>query len=164
MLANDWKAIESKLTKEAKKFLQDAYGLSLECPVLVNGRLKRSNGRFVYQPSTKRPMKIEIAKDYIQYHDWGLVIETLKHECIHYALFMLGKPFKDGHPLFESEIEKHGSHSTGVVKFKGKVVVYACPSCKYEWKRKRKYPRNGEGYICKNCDMQIQYMGERIIL
>ena len=163
MVITDWKAVERKLTKDAQKFLQEAYGLTLECPVEVNGRLKSKNGRFVYSRRIKRPVKIEISKNYIQYQDWKIVIETLKHECIHYALYMLDKPFHDGHPLFEAEIQKHDSHSTGVIRYKGKVVTYECPSCKHEWRRKKKYPNNGAGYQCAKCKVQIVYTGEKIV-
>ena len=160
----DWKAVERKLNNMAKKFVKEAYGIELVIPVRVNGRLKSAHGMFRYYANTKKkhPLFIDISKTYIEYQDWKLVESTLKHECIHYALYMLGKPFKDGHPVFEGEIVKHGSHSTQTVPYRGKVVVYGCPKCKQEWQKKRKYPNNGKGYRCPECKEQIVFLGERI--
>jgi SprT-like protein len=163
MKVANWKAFEKKLENEARKFLMEAYGLELTVPVQVNGRLKSTYGRFVYYRSPKRPKLIEVGKNYIEHQDWKTIKETLIHECIHYALFVLGKPHNDGHPVFEAEIQKHGSHSTGTVAYRGKVVQYGCPKCKSVFSRKRRYPRNGAGYYCKKCKVDIVYLGEKFI-
>lgn len=106
MNIQDWNAMQRKLTSEAKSFLLDAYGIELNIPVLVNGRLKRRYGQFVYNQFTQQPIKIEIGKNYITHQDWEAIRETLLHECIHYALFTLGKPFNDGDDVFEAELKK----------------------------------------------------------
>ncbi|PEA25899.1 sprT domain-containing protein [Bacillus cereus] len=163
MNIQDWNAMQRKLTSEAKRFLLEAYGIELNIPVLVNGRLKRRYGQFVYNQITQQPLKIEIGKNYITHQDWETIRETLLHECIHYALFTLGKPFDDGEPLFEAELKKHGSHSTGTVKYRGKVVEYGCPRCNAIFRRKKRYPRNGAGYQCSTCKVDIKFLGEKVV-
>lgn len=161
----DWKAMERKLESDAREFLLEAYGLELKIPVVVNSRLKSTYGRFIHRDirNTRQSLRIEMGKNYIEHQEWQTIYETLKHECIHYALYELGKPYKDGHPLFESELKKHGSHSTGTVAYRGKVVQYGCPCCNKVWSKRKKYPRNGAGYRCPKCKEQIKFLGEKII-
>jgi SprT-like protein len=165
MKITDWKSIERKLTNEAKKFLIDAYGIQLDIPVRVNGRLKSTHGVFKHKSSRKESMSIEIGKTYIENHPWETVYSTLKHECIHYYLYERDLPYKDGHPYFENELKKHGSHSTGTVRYKGKVVEYVCTAdgCKTTYRKKKRYPRNGQGYRSGCCKAPIKFVGEKII-
>ncbi|MFJ8247342.1 SprT-like domain-containing protein [Peribacillus asahii] len=162
MKVNSWLMMGFKLEQEARKFLKEAYNLELEVPVLINGRLKSTYGRFVHNRVQKRPVKIEISKNYIEHQEFETVRETLLHECIHYALYMKGLPYKDGHPVFEAELKKWGSHSTGTVKYHGKVVQYACPSCGYTYNKKKRYPRN-RAYHSGCCNKPIKFIGEKIV-
>lgn len=163
MNVTSWAHMKERLTIEAEKFLKEAYGLDLNIPIEINNRLKSTFGRFRYNGTHRIPLKIEIGKNYIEHQEWKIIKETLIHECIHYALFVLGKPHKDGHPVFEAEIQKHGSHSTGVIRYKGKVVQYGCPSCNAVFNRKKRYPRNGAGYQCSQCKEQIVFLGEACV-
>lgn len=144
------------LEKIARDFLKKEYGLSLDIPVKVNGRIKNVNGRYMVNK------KIEISKTYIQFQDWKIIKETLIHECIHYALHTLGKPFGDGDEYFENELIKHGSHSTNTIKYKGKVFVYTCENCGTTWEKKRKLSKN-KTWCCSGCHNSIKYLGEKII-
>jgi SprT-like protein len=163
MKVASWSAMRIRLEEEARKFLMEAYGLELTVPVEVNGRLKSTYGRFVYQPRGRQPLRIEMGKNYIEHQEWKTIYETLKHECIHYALFVLGKPHRDGHPVFEAELQKHDSHSTGTVQYRGKVVQYGCPCCNAVFTKKRRYKNNGLGYRCRKCQEQIVFLGEKVI-
>jgi predicted SprT family Zn-dependent metalloprotease len=71
-------------------------------------------------------------------------------------------PHHDGHPVFEAELKKWGSHSTGTVAYHGKVVQYGCPCCKNVMNRKKRIPRNKK-YICVECKEPIVFLGEKII-
>lgn len=157
-----WSAVRRTLEVEANKFLQKAYGLNLEVPLVINSRLKSTFGRFIYNATHRTPMRIEISKNYIENQAWSTVLETLVHECIHYALFVQNLPHRDGNPVFEAELKKWGSHSTGTVKYKGKVVVYGCPACEAKFHKKRRYPKNRQ-YISRCCKMPIQFLGEKIV-
>jgi SprT-like protein len=159
----DWKAVERRLIMEARNFLKNAYNLELNIPVRVNGRLRSTYGRFICHPTGRIPIAIEMSKNYIKHQDWKTVYETLIHECIHYALFVMNKPYNDGHPVFEREIQKHGSHSTGTIEYRGKVQQYGCPSCDKVFNRSRKLAHNGKYHHCSKCNVRIIYLGEKII-
>lgn len=163
MHVTSWQAVQVKLEREARKFLQEAYGLELKIPVELNGRLKNKFGRFRYYARTLQPISIELSKNYVEYQDEETVMQTLKHECIHYALFTLRRPHTDGHPIFEGELAKHGSHSTGTVEYRGKGVRYECVRCGIHFDRKRRLKGNGFGYTCSVCKSRIKFVGEIII-
>lgn len=165
MKVTDWNTMKLVLEKNAREFLMDAYGLELKIPVLINSRLKSKNGVFWHRTNRKESLRIEISKTYIEHQEWKTVLSTLKHECIHYALYEMDKPYEDGTPTFEAEIVKHGSHSTGTVAYKGKVVQYACTAdgCKTVYQKKKRYPRDGKGYRSGCCKAPIKNVGETIV-
>lgn len=154
--------IEQAVTEYARKFLKSAYDMDLEIPIVINGRLKSVFARFIWRKSDKKPLRLEFSKNYIMYHEPIKILETIKHECIHYALFVKGLPFRDGDSYFEKELVKHGSHSTGTSKYKGKVVVYACPNCDTTYNRKKRYAKN-KIYYSHCCKEEILCLGEKII-
>jgi len=162
----EWSDIKFKLEMVAIKFLKENYDLKLEVPIVLNGRLKSKFGRFIHAPHNSKnriSYSIEISKNYIEYQTWENVISTLKHELIHYALYELGKPYRDGEKIFESELAKHGSHSTGTLEFKGEMNIYKCKGCGLEYRRVRKYPNNAKGYTCGDCGSEIYYDGRKLV-
>lgn len=152
----------AQIVEYASRFLKEAYNMELEIPIVINGRLKSSFGRFIWRKSDKKPLRLEFSKNYIMHHEPIKILGTIKHECIHYALFVKGLPFRDGDDYFEKELIKHGSHSTGTSEYKGKVVVYGCPDCETTYNRRRKYPKN-KRYLSHCCKSVIVYLGEKII-
>lgn len=154
--------VQKKIELHAKEFLQQAYGLELLIPVKINSRLKSSYGRFTYERINRTPVHIEIGKNYIDHQDWDTILSTLIHECIHYALFIQNLPFNDGHPVFEAELKKWGSHSTGTVKYKGRVVEYGCSCCNAVYSKKKKYPA-GKRYLSGCCRKPIVFLGEKVV-
>ncbi|MEX3625076.1 SprT-like domain-containing protein [Viridibacillus arvi] len=162
MKFTSWEDVQKTLEVEATEFLDRAYGIELDIPIVINSRLKSTYGCFKFKPKTREPLRIEIGKNYIENQKWETVIETLIHECIHYALYVQNLPYRDGHPLFEAELKKHGSHSTGTVKYHGKVVQYDCPSCGKVYQKKKRYPRN-QTYKSGCCRQPIRFIGEKIV-
>ncbi|EPC8411117.1 sprT domain-containing protein [Bacillus cereus] len=160
----EWGDIKFKLEMVAIKFLKENYDMRLGIPIVLNGRIKRTFGRFIHAPHNAKNRvshRIEMSKNYIEHQTWENVISTLKHELIHYALYELGKPYRDGEELFESELAKHGSHSSGTLIFKGELNVYKCKGgCGVEYRRVRKYPNNAERYTCGLCGSGIYYDGK----
>ncbi len=154
--------IEHMLTVEARRFLKEAYGFDLAIPVIVNSRLKSTYGRFLHYVNMKQSLRIEIGKNYIENQPWNIVLETLVHESIHYYLYEMDLPYRDGQAVFEAELRKHGSHSTGTIKYKGKVVQYRCPSCGRIMNKKKRYPRNRR-YQSGCCKAIIEFVGEKVI-
>lgn len=163
MKVNDWMVMQKKLENYARGFLMQAYGMELRIPVQVNGRLKSKNGVFWHTSTRKESLRIEISKNYIEHQEWETVLSTVRHECIHYALYELDRNYKDGQADFENELVKHKSHSTKTIAYKGKVESYGCPCCSRVWNKKRKYPRNGVGYKCPKCKEQIKYLGQKVV-
>lgn len=160
----DWKAIERKLRLEARIFLKEAYNFELAIPIQVNGRIKSTYGRFMHKATIKQSLRIEMSKNYIEHQEWNTIRETLIHECIHYALYERDLPYKDGEFYFENELRKHGSHSTGMVKYKGKVIEYACTGegCGEVFHVKKRYPKN-KTYITRCCNAPIKFTGEKMV-
>lgn len=120
----------------SKKFLKEAYGLELTIPIVINGRLSSCEGYFAYnrRNNKRTPLRIEFSERYLALSmldaEDGIlsVIQLVKHELIHYACFMLNKPFSDGDEYFENELLKHGSSASGTTR---KSLVKACNSISY---------------------------------
>jgi SprT-like protein len=165
MLVDDWKAMERKIENTARRFLKEAYGFELAIPVKVNGRMKSKHGCFWSKRGRKESVRIDIAKVYIENQDWETIYSTIKHECIHYVCYEMDKPYNDGDDYFESELKKHGSHSTRTVPYRGKVVEYVCTAdgCSTVYQKKKKYPRNGKGYTSGCCKAPIKFNGEKVL-
>lgn len=148
-----------------RKFLMDNYNIELDIPVLINSRLSRRLGQFVSSLNTttgvSKALRIEFSKKYLENGRLEDIISTIKHECIHYALYSLNKPYKDGEPLFESELRKHGSHSTGTTRLQleRNVNVYKC-SCQ-EHVTLKALKNNGAYHTCKVCSSYLKYLGKR---
>lgn len=134
--------LEKQLEEYAEAFLQHEYNLDLEIPIKINGRLSRSLGRFKY--NMNGAIVIEIAKRMVEHYTVDEILDTLKHELVHYALFKLGKPHRDGHHVFENELKKLGISSTNTKRYKGKAHVYKCSQCNNTFTKNR---RLGKRYM-----------------
>ncbi|MER2008825.1 MAG: SprT-like domain-containing protein [Psychrobacillus sp.] len=112
----DVKTIEIQLKDMCEYFVQNAYGVELDIPVLINNRLKRSLGRFIEKAG--KAYRIEFSGMLLTNGTEEQIMSVLKHECIHYALFKLGRNHRDGQEDFENELLKYGSHSTNSLHVK----------------------------------------------
>lgn len=119
----------SEMKEIANTFLQEKYGMELGIPITINTRIKKALGRFRSRNSTRTPVGIEIGSDLINYHSRLTAIDVLKHELIHYAVFSLGKPHKDGDAYFENELKKHGVARTHTYQVRGERHQYKCSKC-----------------------------------
>ena len=125
--------VEFELFKYGRDFLKENYPHIPMIPVKVNGRLSRALGRYMYQ-RTGQAKGIEISKNMIKHYPKEEILDTMRHELTHYALHYDGKPFFDGHPVFESELIKNNASSTRTKKFRGikEVIEYKCSKCNIE--------------------------------
>lgn len=155
---DDWRSIEY-LTEYADNFLYNNYGIHLEIPLRWNGRLKRSLGYF---KSDKRSGAIEIclSEELLRYYDKDTTVDVLKHELIHYALYTLGKPHKDGHQVFENELRKHRVSSTGTIQPKGLFHQYICSKCGKQVGLRTRKIRDIENYYSRCCKAKLTYKGQ----
>lgn len=119
----------------ARELAQEHWGMKLNIPVVENGRLTRSLGLFYYdydQNDRKKiiPLRIEIAKRLLKNYERETIVGVLKHELCHWALGVQGKPFNDGHPVFENELKRVGASSTFTIQLAGTIYTVLCSKCK----------------------------------
>lgn len=157
------KMTEVQIEQFARKFLMEAYGMKLNIPITINGRLKRVLGRYRFFTSGE-PIRIEISKEYLIRGNIEDIKGTIKHECIHYALHQQGKPHRDGTATFESELVKHGSHSTKTisVKMERNYNLYKCECTVH--KKVRALHSNGAYHTCRGCKANLTFIGKKKML
>lgn len=136
----------------AREFLDKEFGLELDIPIFVSNKLKRTFGYFQYRKGVA--WKIEISQELIDTHPKEVVIDVLKHELVHYALFELGKPWRDKDRYFKETLDRLGVSRTRTYESKGKFHHYTC-QCGKLYKRKR---RVNEGTYCGTCKT-LEYIG-----
>jgi len=156
------------LHEEAQKFLDTYYdGLPLTIPIEVSGRLTRALGHFKYD-SHRNPIKISLAKRMFKHENRHLILGTLYHELVHYACFVKGAPYKDGHPYFERELIRCQAPATRTQTYEDKALVkvhaYVCTKCQKPFPRRRKlsssdsYGKLATTHRCP-CRGKLRYMG-----
>lgn len=150
------------LTKYAEEFLADKYGFTLGISIVINNRLRTVMGSYVTGYSTYQPLHIEIAGYLIKYGAREAILDTLKHELIHYAVHALGKDFRDGADDFESELRRHGVSATNT-NWAGYYYITKCDACGEvsEIKTKR-HITHADEYVTKCCRANYVHMGDVI--
>lgn len=152
---------EEMLTDYAAAFLQENFQLPLTIPIQRNNRLRAAYGRFVYT-NHKKPLRIEIAGLLFDYARENVLYSVLRHECIHYALFTLNKPYHDGNAYFEAVLQQYDAAATNTLKV-GKYIVYTCQSCQKQYEtRVKQVAKTPEKYRTTCCRSLIMTRGERI--
>ena len=125
---DDWKAFKVKLEDYAKSFLEKYYPsvvVDFEFRLLDQKLDNNLNGRH-----TALYSYFGDHDSYIYLSDWlvhasiycdefSIVVPTLSHELVHYALFKLGKGHRDGQNDFEKELERIGLPSNYNQKYMG---------------------------------------------
>ena len=125
---DDWKAFRVMLEDYAKSFLGKYYPtvpIDFEFRLLDQKLDTDINGEHVYLNTY-----FGAFDNYIYLSDWlvhasiycdefSIVVPTLSHELVHYALFKLGKEHRDGQNDFEKELEQIGLPSNYDQKYMG---------------------------------------------
>ncbi|HLR42666.1 MAG TPA: SprT-like domain-containing protein [Pseudogracilibacillus sp.] len=152
---------EEMLTNYAKAFLQENFQIALSIPIQRNNRLRAAYGRFVYT-NNKKPLRIEIAGLMFDYATEDVIYNVLRHECIHYALFTLKKPYHDGDAYFEAVLKQYDAASTNTLKV-GKYIVYTCEDCQTQYEtRVKQVAKTPDKYRTTCCQSPIMTRGERV--
>jgi SprT-like protein len=161
-----------QLRQYATKWLKDNYSLDLAVPLQLNGRMQRTCGWFRhtrYSDGRDIPKCIELNKFFVENNEPTLVLDVLRHELVHYALYTLKKPFKDGQVGFERELKRLGIVSQNTID-KYMIVskpqnrhIYQCAKaeCGIEYKRQRALPKN-RSYTCQ-CGGELIDKGKRLV-
>ena len=157
----------NQLEKYANKFLQDNYNMKMEIPLRLNGRLKSTCGWFKYRPAKKEAVCVELNKYFVEKNEPSMVLDILRHELVHYALFAKGKPHCDGDTYFENELNRLGIVSQSTINkynIKSKPVtisIYKCKECSYEFKKRRALSSDGRYHRC-GCGGNLESLGKRV--
>lgn len=153
------------LTQIASEFLRDEYGLALEIPIKRNNRFSRVLGRVIFDHEWT-PERIEISGELFKYGADEAIIDTLKHELVHYALCVKGEPFDDGHPHFEAELKRLSISSTEQTSL-GPSAVYSCDKCrKIQYACNKRYvkalEKSTQGFTTRCCGATLTYIKTEI--
>lgn len=157
--------VEVQLTMYARNFLRDEYEMDMSIPLVLNGRLKRSMGRFMYMREGNRPVRVEMNRDFVNNNDIDLILDVLKHELVHYALCYKGMDFSDGDSDFENELSRLGVISqkdVDKITIKSTKQVYDCKECNHRYTMNRRLRNNGINHSCK-CGGKLKDMGKMVI-
>jgi SprT-like protein len=161
-----------QLRMYARKWLKEVYNMELNVPLEINGRLKTTCGRFVYikyRNGISKPKNVEMNKYFVENNEAVVVLDVLRHELVHYALFMQRKPHSDGDSYFEKELRRLGVVSQNTIdKYTiaskpKKYHYYQCAStsCAVTYKRSRALDKN-KRYRCK-CGGRLIDKGKRAV-
>jgi len=160
-------SVEKEMEKFAREFLKEEFGVDLTISIKINNRLTSTFGRFKSRTNMvtgkREPLGIEISKNMIEYQGFDFAYGTLKHELVHYALFIQNRPYNDGTYTFEQELKRVGAPSSGTRKALIKKEVYQCKGCSHKFLRNRKLNNHnkykGSNYTC-SCGGQLNYIGQ----
>lgn len=116
-----------ELESIANEFLIE-YGTTLKVPIIRNNRLKSSLGIFYYNDTKHVPIRIELGGVLFTHAHESVLIDTLKHELIHYALFTMKLPFQDDDQYFIDECKRLGVGLSAQI-FVGEEYEVECLKC-----------------------------------
>lgn len=148
---------QKEIENFCKAFLKENYDLMLGIPVKINPRLFSTLGSFIHGRGRNKPVELEFNKKFIDGGEIEDIIQVIKHECIHYALYLLDKPFLDGERYFEEELIKHGVPSTEIIHFsiERNVRVYKCKCTEHV------FLSTIRPSTCLKCNSGLDYVGQR---
>lgn len=160
-------SVEKEMENFAREFLKEEFGVDLTIPIKINSRLTSTFGWFRGRTNrvtgVREPVVIEISKNMIEYQGFDFAYGTLKHELVHYALYIQNLPYNDGTYTFEQELKRVGAPSSGTRKALIKKEVYQCKGCSHKFLRNRKLNNHnkykGSNYNC-TCGGQLNYIGQ----
>jgi len=121
------KITQIEIENYCKSFLMESYNLDLTIPIKINSRTTTTLGSFIHSKKNGA-IRLEFSKKFFQNGEIVDIYDTMRHECIHYALYVKEKPFRDGDRYFEDELIKYNTTSTGMtdVRYERNVRVYSC--------------------------------------
>lgn len=170
------KQILGMLENEAKYLLKTKFEkeLNLNIPIEINGRFTRKLGAFYH--NDYRALKIGISKKQVigAVIDGNIepILDTLRHEVVHYAMYTLKKGYNDGDKDFEDALAKIGVSSSGTTSKRKinsqKELIwysmkdnYVCPCCGNEYKVTHK-KSTVNYYGCPSCSKVLKKSGTSI--
>ncbi len=150
---------EEKLEYCAKEFLRRNFNLDLDIPIRISKRMKSKLGVFIVKYYGKKATgsEIVISEDFIVNNDETAVLDVLYHECVHYALYKTGQPYRDSDEIFIRTLDRLGISRTRSYRYRGESFLYECRKCKYRFSKNMKgYEKR---YRCRSCRGKFIYRG-----
>lgn len=136
------------LYEEAERFLNERYGINLMMPITVAELPDDIQG--YYEHRGTKPSVIVIARDVMTFGSDEHVYDILRHELVHYAMHVLGRPNRDGDAEFEAELERQGvCHS--FTSLLGRYHMYACSGCSAELPSRKRFSEEQLRVIVTAC-------------
>lgn len=148
-----------ELQIHADKFLRNNFNLTLDIPIRISKRMKSKLGAFQikYKNNQIISKEIVLSQSFILHNSNETILDVLYHECVHYALFIQNKPYRDSDAEFIKTLERLGIAKTRTYKYKGASHLYECKKCNYQFSKKVKgYDKR---YICGKCRGKFLYRG-----
>lgn len=163
----------STVRRKIKDFAQQYWGMEFNLPVNLNGRLTRALGYYKSRRNRQTgvviPVKIDIAKRLLENYDEETIDGVIKHELCHWALSVQGKPFQDGHPVFERELRRIGAPSTNVIQYSGEIHQVKCKNCGKIVGHKKNYNaamriiESARYHVSNCCRARLEYAGMKVV-
>lgn len=155
--------------EQMERFLWKNYKLTLEgVDVYIDRDTEYKRVMSKLELNDKEELEGIVLSYYLLQKSKTKILEQAFHECIHYALFKKGLPFKDGNPYFENELKVHGIENTstgGLAEGWADLHTYTCSKCKkikflkVDRIPKSKCPEFNE-YLTGCCHAPFKYRGK----
>lgn len=162
MTAKTATEVVAEFTEYAETFLREHYGITLRVPIVLNGRLRACDGRYCYTEYRRgsqvsiSPQRVEMAKSYVEINGVEASLPVLRHELIHYALSVTGKPFDDRDQIFIDECRRLDAPLGGEQAGLNKRVVIGCFNCGSVGIDRKDTTK---GYVCGKCRGSLHNCG-----
>lgn len=146
---------ETELNTTAKIIAKELWGLDLNIPVVICNKLRTCFGALLYYKKSRKPLKIKIAKFFINSYSKSTVIAILAHEIAHWALLTTNRMCRDKDKEFQQELLKFGIPMGNDVKLAGTYADFKCCGCNqtynniFVFTNVRDYINN---LVCKSCE------------
>src|SRR5699024_11500011 len=98
----------------ADAILEGNFDMPLDIPIRISKRMKSRLGAFQIKCRDNEVVKREIviSHEFIKHNDEDTILDVLYHECVHYALYAQGRPYRDSDALFITTLDRLGISRT----------------------------------------------------
>lgn len=148
------------LEMHADAFLQKYFDIPLGIPIRISKRMKSKLGAFQIKYNRQKVVRSEIVMSYnfMVHNSKETILDVLYHECVHYALYISGLPYRDSDQTFTNTLKRLGISRTRTYAYRGQRHLYECRTCGYQFAKNVKgYEKR---YICRKCRGKFIYVGE----
>ncbi|WP_411844167.1 SprT-like domain-containing protein [Salinicoccus sp. HZC-1] len=148
------------LERCATEFLKKHFDMPLGIPIRISKRMKSRLGAFQIKYRGNEVVKCEIvmSSEFLYQNTEETILDVLYHECVHYALYAEGLPYRDSDAEFITTLDRLGISRTRTYVYKGRSHLYECRRCRYQFSKNIKgYEKR---YICGRCRGKFKYVGK----